>query len=396
MKKITDLDIANKRVLIRVDYNVPIYDEEVGNDFRIRASLPTIKHCLTMGASVVLMSHLGRPKGKVVPEMSLEPVAYALEEILDKDVYFSDDCISEQAIAFSKELKSGEIHLLENLRFYNGETKNDLEFAEKLSKHADIFINDAFGTAHRAHASNVGIQKFMKQVGAGFLLENERNYLSQAVDSPKQPYAVVLGGSKVSGKIELIKNLIESADKILIGGAMAYTFLKAQGKNVGASKIDEENLNVAKELLDLSDKKGVPIILPTDTVCAPEVTENTPWRVAVMEELEDDEMGLDIGPETCIIFETELQDSKTILWNGPLGVFEIPFFATGTQAVASAISRLTSEGAISIIGGGDTASAVEKSGMQDGFTHISTGGGASLELLSGIYLPAFEALDKND
>ena len=393
MKKITDLDIASKRVLIRVDYNVPIQGGEVTNDFRIRASLPTIKHCLTMGASIVLMSHLGRPKGKVIPEMSLEPVAFVLEEILDKDVFFSNDCISEQAISFSNELKSGEIHLLENLRFYTGETKNDLEFAKKLANHADFYINDAFGTAHRAHASNVGILQFMKENSAGFLLENERNYLSQAVDSPEHPYTVVLGGSKVSGKIELIKNLIESADKILIGGAMAYTFLKVQGKNVGASKIDEENLSVAEELLKLSEKKGVPIILPTDTVCAPELSENAHWRVSVLEVLNVDEMGLDIGPETCVIFEMELQDSKTILWNGPLGVFEIPSFATGTQSIASAISNLTSGGTTSIIGGGDTAAAVERCSMQQGFTHISTGGGASLELLSGIYLPAFKALD---
>jgi 3-phosphoglycerate kinase len=396
MKILNDITLTGKRVLIRVDFNVPILNGEVANDFRIRAALPTIQYCIEKGASIVLMSHLGRPKGEMVPEMSLEPVAFALEEILDKDVFFSNDCISEDALNFSKQLRPGEIHLLENLRFYNEETVNDLDFAEQLAQHADVFINDAFGTAHRAHASNVGIIQFMKETVSGFLLQKEKEYLTSAIKTPKTPFVVVLGGAKVKGKIELIKNMMQSADRILIGGAMAFTFLKVQGKNVGASLVDDENLKTAETLLNLSEKMGVPIELPVDVVVAPELNDNVPWRVALLDEIDDDEMGFDIGPETTMIYENILADAKTVLWNGPMGVFEIPIFSTGSQSIASMIQHTTTEGATTIIGGGDTAAAIESFKMKKAFSHVSTGGGASLELLSGKYLPAFKALDEHE
>ncbi len=396
MKKLAEIKLKDQKVLIRVDFNVPLLDGVVANDFRIRAALPTIKHCLVQGASVVLMSHLGRPKGKAVPEMSLEPVAEVLEEYLGCTVHFSDDCISEDAVEFSKSLKPGEVHLLENLRFHTGETKNIPEFAKKLAQHGSVYINDAFGTAHRAHASNVGVLEYMPVAAAGKLLEKERTYLSDAIRNPEKPLAVLLGGAKVSGKIELIKNLMNTADSILVGGAMAYTFLKVQGKKVGGSRIDDENLDVAEELLQLSKQKGVNIELPSDVVAAPEISDDAPFRVIDLEEFEDDEMGLDIGPETAMRFGAILSDAKTILWNGPVGVFELTNFATGTQAIISAIQATTEMGAVSIVGGGDTAAAIEDFNGQEGFTHISTGGGASLELLSGAYLPAFKVLDENE
>ncbi len=397
MRKLSELNLNKKRCLVRVDFNVPLADGDVQNDFRIRAAIPTIRHCLNQGASVVLMSHLGRPKGKIVEELSLEPVAYALEGLLAQEVKFSTDCISTEALKVSEKLGVGEVHLLENLRFHPGETNNDAKFSERLAKHGDIYINDAFGTAHRPHASNVGVLDYFRLSAAGFLLEKERKYLSGAVKSPKHPFVVILGGSKVAGKIDLIHNLLKQADKIMIGGAMAFTFLKVLGENVGNSKVEADKLSVAKKILSEAEKQNVEIILPADVVAAPELDTDSPWRVTKLDELEDDESGFDVGPETSMIFESHLEDAGTILWNGPLGVFEIPAFSTGTHSIAHAIINETEEGAISIVGGGDTASAVEslESGM-NGFTHISTGGGASLELLSGLVLPAFKALDDHE
>ena len=338
------------------------------------------------------MSHLGRPKGEMVPELSLDPVAFCLEELLDQEVMFSDDCISEDAIGLSQQMLPKEVHLLENLRFYKGEIDNDLEFSGYIAKHADIYINDAFGTAHRSHASNVGVPSLMNETAIGFLMEKELNYLEEKINKPIHPYILILGGAKIADKIELIHNMVEKTDTILIGGAMAFTFLKVQGKNVGSSLIDEKYLHVAEDILRLSEKRNTKLVLPVDVVAATELSHDAPWRVANLEELEKDETGYDIGPETTLNFELLLSGNKTIVWNGPMGVFEIPAFSTGTQAIACAVRDQTEEGAVTIIGGGDTASAIKNYGITDGFTHISTGGGASLHLMSGKLLPALEAL----
>lgn len=392
MKTVADLKLKGKRVLIRVDYNVPLNGGIVADDFRVKSSLPTIKYCLNEGASIILMSHLGRPKGELVPELSLDPVAFCLEELLDREVMFSDDCISKDAIELSQQMLPGEVHMLENLRFYKGETDNDPEFSKYLAKHADIYINDAFGTAHRSHASNVGVSSFMNDTAIGFLMEKEIKYLVETMNNPVHPCTVILGGAKIGDKIELVHNIVEKTDTILIGGAMAFTFLKVQGKNVGSSLIDEENLEVAESILRLLEKSNTNLVLPVDVVASSELSNDTTWRVANLEELKDDEAGYDIGPETTMNFELLLSGNKTIVWNGPMGVFEIPAFSTGTQAIASAVKDQTEEGAVSIIGGGDTASALKNYGITDGFTHISTGGGASLQLMSGKQLPALEAL----
>ena len=392
MKNITDLDLKGKRVLIRVDFNVPLNEGIVADDFRVRASLSTINHCLNEGASVVLMSHLGRPDGQIVPELSLDPVAFCLEDLLEREVMFSDDCISEDAIGLSQQMLPQEVHLLENLRFYKGEETNDSEFCGDLAEHADIYINDAFGTAHRSHASNVGIISRMSETAIGLLIQKELKYLGDTLKNPEQPCAVILGGAKIGDKIALIKNMMDKAESILVGGAMAFPFLKVQGKNVGSLIIDEDKLKVAEVILALSEKTNTNLLLPVDVVAAPEMDHDAPWRVAVLDELEDHEFGFDIGPETAMNYELLLTDANTIIWNGPMGVCEIPAFATGTQAIASAVRDETEDGAVSIIGGGDIASALKEMGLNDGFTHISTGGGASLQLMCGKQLPAFEAL----
>ena len=392
MNIINDLEIKGKRVLIRVDFNVPIIDGLIVDDFRIKASLPTINHCLNMGASVVLMSHLGRPNGKIMPEMSLDPIAFCLEDLTGKEVMFSDDCASEESIELSQQMQPGEIHLLENLRYHEGEPKNDDNFSWFLSRHADIYVNDAFGTAHRKHASNVGITKHVKTMAAGFLIEKELKYLCKAINSPKSPVILILGGAKISDKIDLITNMIDKINMILIGGAMAFTFLKAKGVNVGSSLVDEKNIEIANKIIKLAKKKKVDILLPDDCVCSEKLDENEPWRVSSIDLLRENETGYDIGPETAMNFELLLSDAQTIIWNGPLGVCEIPSFSTGTQFIASVIKNRTDEGAVTIIGGGDTAIAIKKAGIDVSFSHISTGGGASLELLSGKKLPALEAL----
>ncbi len=392
MQKLSEIKLQGKRVLIRVDYNVPMYDGQVQNDFRIRASLPTIKHCLDNGASVVLMSHMGRPKGEVNRDMSLDPIAFDVEDLLDIDVHFSNDCVSPESIKLSQSLKPGEIHLLENLRFHAAETENEDTFSLLLAQHGDVYVNDAFGTAHRAHASNVGVVNHIPVAVPGLLMEKEWQYLSEKLENPEQPYVVILGGAKVAGKIELIHQFMEKANDILIGGAMAFTFLKAKGLNVGGSLVDEENLSIATEILNIAKEKNINIHLPVDVVCASEMSDESPWRVVYLDELKENEMGFDIGPETCMNYEMVLSGAKTIVWNGPLGVTEISAFSTGTQAIASAVQRLTDEGVTTIIGGGDTAAAIEDMGFKDGYSHVSTGGGASLEILSGKKLPAFEAL----
>lgn len=396
MNKITDIDILDKRILIRVDFNVPLMNGSVTDNFRIKSALPTIKYCLENNASIVIISHLGRPKGIRDEEYSLFPVADELEKLLGVPILFSDDCISEDSISTSAGLMPREIHLLENLRFHRGETTNDPGFAEQLARHADIFINDAFGTAHRAHASNVGILEFMSEVSSGFLLDGERNYLADAIENPVKPLVVVLGGSKVTGKIELIENLMEYASDIIIGGAMAFTFLKAQGFNTGGSLIDSDRLEIAGELLNKAKSNNISIHLPKDVLASTEISETSTWSISDVENLKNDEIGLDIGPESCIEFEQILANANTILWNGPLGVYEISNYAVGTQYIAKSILACTEEGATSIIGGGDTSAAISALNFKRGYTHISTGGGASLELLSGNYLPAFKALDNHE
>jgi phosphoglycerate kinase len=340
------------------------------------------------------MSHLGRPKGETIPEMSLDPVAFALEDILGRDVMFSNDCISDDAVELSEQMQPGEVHLLENLRFHKGETENDSGFSWFLSRHAGIYINDAFGTAHRVHASNVGITKHIQNTAAGFLIEKEMKYLYETIQNPLSPTVLILGGAKISDKIELIKNMINKVNVIIIGGAMAFTFLKAQGKNIGASVIDEANLQTADDILLNAENSQTKIILPHDVVSAKEMSAEATWRVASLDELKIDEAGFDIGPETALNYEFILSSANTIIWNGPMGVCEIPSFSTGTQSIASIVRDRTEDGAISIIGGGDTACALKNSGIAEGFTHISTGGGASLQLLSGKELPAFEALNE--
>ena len=392
MNTIKDINLTGKRVLIRVDYNVPLTNELVEDDFRIKASLPTIRHCLNEGASVVLMSHLGRPRGEIIPELSLDPVAFRLEELLDREVMFSDDCISEDAIGLSKQMLPREVHLLENLRFHPGETENDESFSKMLAEHADIYVNDAFGTAHRSHASNVGVTPFMEESCLGLLMEKEFTFLGESLSRPEKPFTIILGGAKVSDKIELIEYMLPKAQSILIGGAMAFTFLKILGKNIGSSLVEKTSLSVAEQILSKTETMDVSLVLPTDVVAANNLSGETSWRIAQIEELESNEAGYDIGPETTLNFELMMSSSKTIVWNGPMGVCEIPEFATGTQAVASIVRDRTDDGAISIIGGGDTAAAIKNSGISDGFSHVSTGGGASLQMMSGKSLPAFEAL----
>lgn len=393
MKTIEQLNLKNQRVLMRVDFNVPLDDGVVDDNFRIQAALPTIRYCLNQDAAVVLMSHLGRPEGKVVPELSLLPVAEELETLLKHDIIFSADCVSDEAIEVSRRLKPGNVHLLENLRFYSGEGANEPDFAARLSHHGTVYVNDAFGTAHRAHASNVGVVSQFDQAGIGFLMTKELKFLRDQLDKPQHPFAVVLGGAKVAGKLELIRKLVIRADRLIIGGGMAFTFLRAQGINVGGSLVDESLLDEAGEILKAAGSHDVQVLLPRDVVAAESVSESAAWRVVPLERLKAGEIGVDIGPETCVEFGQALEGVRTIFWNGPMGVFELSAFQTGTQMIISAIAEATAQGAVSVVGGGDSAAAIDKLAESKYFTHISTGGGASLELLSGNVLPALEALE---
>ncbi len=394
-KHIQDLDVKGKRVFVRADYNVPLDSEsKVTDDFRIQASLPTIEYLLKQGAAVILASHLGRPKGAVIPEMSLAPVAGCLAELVQAEVKFAPDCIGQEIEKLAADLQPGQILLLENLRFHAEETNNDSEFSKQLAALADVFVNDAFGTAHRAHASNVGITEHFQEKAAGFLLMKEIEFLVQAIESPQRPFTVVMGGSKVSGKIDLLKRLAEVADNILIGGGMAFTFLSAPplNHNVGASLVEENRLQFASDVIDLCLSKGVNLVLPSDCIAGREISEDAKAQELPIRALEDDLMGLDIGRRTVKSFEEIIESSKTVLWNGPMGVFEVTPFQQGTQAIAQKLCEITKTGATTIVGGGDSAAALKKFGLAGCVTHTSTGGGASLELLSGIDLPAFEAL----
>lgn len=388
-KTIKDIDLKGKRVLMRVDFNVPLDDKlNITDDIRIRAALPTINYALEKGAKVVLASHLGRPDGKVVDSMRLTPVADRLGKLLGKKVVKTDDCVGDAVRKTVAAMKPGDVVLLENLRFHAEEEKNDPAFAKELAGLGDVFVNDAFGTAHRAHASTEGVTKYLPSV-AGFLLEKEIRYLGSAVDDPKRPFVAILGGAKVKDKIKVIDNLLNKVDALIIGGGMAYTFLKAQGKTIGSSKFDKEGFDTARQALDKAAKKNIPMLLPVDHVVADKFDANANTKI-VGEDIPDGWMALDIGPRTIKLFEDKLKTAKTVIWNGPLGVFEMDKFAKGTKDIADFLALL--KGAATIIGGGDTAAAMLKFKVEDKMTHISTGGGASLEYLEGRGLPGIDAL----
>jgi phosphoglycerate kinase len=384
-KTVEDMDVKGKKVLVRVDFNVPIKEGKVGDDTRIRAALPTIEYLLNKGAAVILCSHLGRPKGGPDPKYSMKPVGEYLSTLMKKPVAFADDCVGPEAEAAAKDLKSGEILLLENTRFHPEEEKNDLDLAKKMASLADVFINDAFGTAHRAHSSTEGVARFLP-AAAGFLLEKEIKYLGQAIAEPKRPFVAILGGSKISDKIGVIKNLLTKADIILIGGGMANTFFKAQGYPVADSLVEDEALETAKELLA---NGGTKLRLPVDVTIADKFDAEAALKVMDMAAIPDGWRILDIGPKTMEAYAKALKGAGTVVWNGPMGVFEFPNFAKGTYAVAKAVAD---SGSVSIIGGGDSVAAIQESGLADKITHISTGGGASLEMLEGLELPGLAAL----
>jgi phosphoglycerate kinase len=390
---IDDLELKGKKVLVRVDFNVPL-DEKgaVTDDKRIVASLPTIKKILADGGKAILMSHLGRPKGKKLPDMSLAPVAKRLQKLLGKPVKFASDCVGPEVEKAVSALKPGECLLLENLRFYAEEEKNDPEFAKKLAKLGDVYVNDAFGTAHRAHASTEGVTKYFDQCAAGYLMQKELKYLGMALADPKRPFVAILGGAKISGKIDVISNLMDKVDAILIGGGMAFTFFKAMGKEIGKSLLESDKIDLAKEILTEADEKKVNFMLPRDVVVAPEAKDESVTQVVGIDAIPPDQLGLDIGPKTVEAFSKELAKAKTVLWNGPMGVFEVDKFAAGTVKVAQELARITEKGATTIVGGGDSASAVARAGLKDKLSHISTGGGASLEFLEGKTLPGVAAL----
>jgi len=388
---IRDLDLRGKKVFIRVDFNVPIKNGTIGDDTRIRAALQTITYALDQGATAILASHLGRPKGKVAPEYSLQPVARRLSELLDRAVVFASDCIGDEAAKAGASAEAGShVVLLENLRFHPGEEKNDPVFAAKLAEFTDLYVNDAFGAAHRAHASVDAIVRAMGQGAAGFLMEKELRYLGQAIEHPTRPFVAILGGAKVSDKIEVIENLLSKVDALIIGGAMAYTFFKAQRLPIGKSLVEDDRLQSATDVLARAKSRGVPIELPIDHVVAPKLETGAAAEVLdVSDPAIGDRMGLDIGPKTASKYAAVIAGAKTVVWNGPMGVFEIPEFASGTETVAEAVAAVNGT---TIVGGGDSIAAINKMGVADKITHISTGGGASLEFLGGRVLPGVAAL----
>ena len=394
LKVLTLFDLKSKRVLIRVDFNVPIQNGKVADDFRVRASLPTIKHCLNEGASVVLISHLGRPGGQINPAMSLMPVGETLAELLEMPIKFSDNCVSSNAKDVSLGLKPGEVHLLENLRFHDDETKNDKRFSYQLSKHGGIYINDAFGAAHRAHASNVGVVKNFSQKGMGFLIEKELKFLNSVIQNPKRPLTLILGGAKIGGKLKLIHQFIQNADSIIIGGGMAFTFLKAKGHDVGVSLVDDTMIDTAKSILKEARINKMDMILPSDFIAVEKPEKPGSIKIMKLDHIPSMKMGVDVGPASAQQFSEIIQSSGTIIWNGPMGIFEVPEYSNGTREIAQAMVKATNEGVITVVGGGDTASAVKQFGVHNDMSHVSTGGGASLELLSGNQLPALFALEQ--
>ena len=394
IRALHSFDVKQKRVLMRVDFNVPIENDRVVDSFRIRSAIPSIKECLESGTSLVLMSHLGRPNGKIDEKYSLIPVGEALSDILEIPIKFSYDCISEDAINVTIGLHPGEIHLLENLRFHSGETNNDPEFAGKLARHGQIFINDAFGTAHRSHASNVGVTEHFIEKGMGYLMEKEIQFLLERFKKPKHPLLLILGGAKISGKLHIIDRFLDDADTILIGGGMAFTFLKALGVEVGRSMVDRKMVSSAKEIIVRAKRKRVKLVFPVDFVIAEAIENPKETKMVVFDSIPDSFMGLDIGTETINIFSDYILGAGTILWNGPMGVFEKKEFENGTKALSKMLSLAFDKGVDTIVCGGESAAGVRKFGMNEKMTHVSKGGGASLELLSGHGLPALEALGR--
>ena len=389
-KTVKDIDLKDKKVLVRCDFNVPMDESRnITDNRRIVAALPTIKYLLEQNCKIVLCSHLGRPKGEFKPEFSLAPVAKELSKQLNMNVFMAKDVIGEDACKKAEKLNNGEILLLENLRFHREETDNDPEFAKKLASFGEIFVNDAFGTAHRAHASTEGVTKFLPAV-SGFLIEKELEFLGNALENPKRPYVAILGGAKVSDKIGVIDSLLEKVDTLMIGGGMAYTFFKAQGYSVGDSLCEEDKCDLALELMAKAKEKGVKMLLPIDTKIGKEYKPDTESKTVAWTDIPDGWQGFDIGEKTIEMFRKELNGAKTIVWNGPLGLFEFDQFAVGTDAIAHKLANLND--AITIVGGGDSAAAVEKAGLADKISHVSTGGGASLEFLEGKKLPGIEAL----
>jgi 3-phosphoglycerate kinase len=386
---VRDLDLKGKRVFIRVDFNVPIRDGKVADDTRIRAALPTIELVRNQGAKVILASHLGRPKGERKPEFSLEPAARHLGTLLGDEVRFASDCIGEEVENAVADLVPGGVLVLENVRFHAGETKNDPEFAAQLARLAEEFVNDAFGTAHRAHASTVGVPERLGKGAAGLLIDKELEALSRALYQPSKPVVAIFGGAKVSDKIDVIENFLPKADKILLGGGMAFTFFRAQGKSIGKSLLEEDKLDVARQLLITARERGVELVLPVDVVVAEKLAEDAESTIVDVDKIPDNWMGLDVGPASVELFRRKLLSAQTIIWNGPLGVFEIEQFSKGTVGIASAVAE---SGAFTVIGGGDSVSAVKKAGVADKISHISTGGGASMVFLAGKELPGIAIL----
>jgi phosphoglycerate kinase len=397
LRKLTvrDIPMTGKRVLTRVDFNVPLDKEgNVTDATRIEASLPTIRYMIEKGARVILMSHLGRPKGKRVDSMSLRPIRDRLATYLKKDVLFMDDCIGDAATKAVRSLQDGDVALLENLRFHPEEEANDSEFARKLASLGELYVNDAFGSAHRAHASTEGVTRYLPMSAAGFLMQKEVDYLGRVLEDPKRPFVAVFGGAKVCDKIKVVKNIFTKVDRILIGGGMMYTFLAAKGLKVGNSILENESIPVAKDIMDEAAKKGVELLLPVDCLVSVSAKEPAETRTVDVEAIPDGFAGVDIGPRTIALFREALAQAKTVLWNGPMGVFEIDAYACGTLEVARALADATTQGATTVVGGGDSAAAVSVAGVEHKISHVSTGGGASLEFLEGLELPGVAALSE--
>jgi phosphoglycerate kinase len=395
MRKLTidDLDLRGKRVLMRVDFNVPLDETlKVRNDARIVESLPSIKKVINSGGKLILMSHLGRPKGKVNESMRMKPAADRLGLLLGKPVLTATDCVGPEAKKVVDSMKPGDVLVLENLRFHPEEEANDPNFAKQLAELGDVYVNDAFGTAHRAHASTEGITKYFKQCASGYLMEKELKYLGMAVGKPERPFAAILGGAKISGKIDVIQNLLDKVDFLLIGGGMSYTFYKAMGQEIGNSLLEADKVDLAKQVLADAKAKGVELVLPVDNVVAKEIVTGTETKVVPAGKIPEGWSGVDIGPKTVELFKQKVLSAKTVVWNGPMGVFEVDEFAKGTNAVATTLAEATAKGVVSIVGGGDSAAAIEKAGLSKKVSHVSTGGGASLEFLGGLVLPGVAAL----
>ncbi|MEX0772011.1 MAG: phosphoglycerate kinase [Balneolales bacterium] len=394
MAKLTlnDIDVNRKKVVMRVDFNVPIKNGKIGDDNRIQKALPSIRHVIENNGLLILLSHLGRPKGKPAEEFSLHPVAEHLRALVDTEVFFGSDCIGPEAEKAVSQAGYGQIVLLENVRFHEGETKNDPAFSQELAKLGEVFVNDAFGSSHRAHSSVAGITDYLQPAAAGYLLEREIDYLEGSVQDPQRPFVAIIGGAKVSDKIGVIENLINKVDSIIIGGGMTYTFYKALNLPIGNSLVEEDKVSLAAELMERAKRNNVEILLPLDSVVAKEFNNDAEHKVVPKDGIEDGWMALDIGPKSSELFGDEIKNAKTIIWNGPMGVFEMDNFAKGTFAIAGAMSTATENGAITIIGGGDSASAIKKAGLENNVSHVSTGGGASLEYLEGKVLPGIQVL----